>query len=301
MTLSNNVTIKTRGGLKSKLPTAAPERELIVTTDTAELFVGTGTGIKQIGGGAPKHVTNRVLYDDTHAAYADGVKGGLDPKGREGWYFTNSVIGSKINWYYYDQTQMNTTVSDFKGTYAVITLDTNKIPFFVVYTAGTDFVWYKSVRVYYISNPASVVPGKYLIYTGSNPSVYPELPRIQLTTDVSNPLNKGAFGASETISYLAMHTDSTTVNYQFVAHNLGVLTTAENYELQLKTKADTTKVVQIPAALSTWTILHNMGKRPAVTVIDTSGNVITGQVVYNSDQQITIYFTPAVAGTVYLN
>jgi hypothetical protein len=44
-----------------------------------------------------------------------------------------------------------------------------------------------------------------------------------------------------------------------------------------------------------------MGKRPAVTTIDSSGNVITGQVVYNSDNQITIYFTPAVAGTVYLN
>jgi hypothetical protein len=298
---SNDVIMQQKRGPSTHLPTSAPAGQLIVTTDTNELYVGTGTGRVKIGGTSSAHVTNRVLYDDTHAAYADGVKGGLDPKGREGWYFTNSVIGSKINWYYYDQTQMNTTVSDFKGTYAVITLDTNKIPFFVVYTAGTDFVWYKSVRVYYISNPASVVPGKYLIYTGSNPSVYPELTRIQLTTDVSNPLNKGAFGAGETISYVAMHTDSTTVNYQFVTHNLGVLTTAENYELQLKTKADTTKVVQIPAALTTWTILHNMGKRPAVTTIDSSGNVITGQVVYNSDNQITIYFTPAVAGTVYLN
>ena len=76
---------------------------------------------------------------------------------------------------------------------------------------------------------------------------------------------------------------------------------AENVELKLKTKSDTTKVVQIPAALSTWTILHNMAKRPNVTTVDINGNVITGQVVYNSDHQITIYFSPAVAGTVYLN
>jgi hypothetical protein len=233
------------------------------------------------------------------------MKGSLDPKGREGWYFTNSVVGSKINWYYYDPAILNTTVANFRGTYAVVTIDTNRVPYFAVYTGGTLNGWYQSKRVYSVQTPSTVPPGKYLIYTGDNPSVYPELPRIKFTADLTNTtLNKGPFLDTETISYVTLQTDSGLTpagSYKFVTHNLGLQTVVEDVDLQLKTKADTTKVVQIPAALSTWTILHNMGKRPAVTVIDTSGNVITGQVVYNSDHQITIYFSPAVAGTVYLN
>jgi hypothetical protein len=296
--------MKQKRGPSTHLPTSAPAGQLIVTTDTNELYVGTGTGVAQLGGTPKNHVTNRVLYDDNYLVYADGMKGSLDPKGREGWYFTNSVVGSKINWYYYDPAILNTTVANFRGTYAVVTIDTNRVPYFAVYTGGTSNGWYQSKRVYSVQNPATVAPGKYLIYTGTNPTVYPELPRIQFTADLTNTtLNKGPFLDTETISYVTLQTDSGLAanDYKFVTHNLGLQTVAENVDLQLKTKADTTKVVQIPAALSTWTILHNMGKRPAVTVIDTSGNVITGQVVYNSDHQITIYFSPAVAGTVYLN
>jgi hypothetical protein len=301
---SNDVIMQQKRGPSTHLPTSAPAGQLIVTTDTNELYVGTGTGRVKIGGTSSAHVTNRVLYDDNYLVYADGMKGSLDPKGREGWYFTNSVVGSKINWYYYDPAVLNTTVANFQGTYAVVTIDTNRVPYFAVYTGGTLNTWYQSKRVYSVQNPASVAPGKYLIYTGTNPTVYPELQRIQLTADLTNTvLNKGPFADTEVVAYVTLQTasDVTAGNYKFVTHNLGLQTVAENVDLQLKTKADTTKVVQIPAALSTWTILHNMGKRPAVTVIDTSGNVITGQVVYNSDHQITIYFTPAVAGTVYLN
>jgi hypothetical protein len=302
---SPDVVMKQLRGPSDYLPTSAPEGQLIVTTDTNELYVGTGTGVAQISGASKNHVTNRVLYDDNYLVYADGMKGSLDPKGREGWYFTNSVVGSKINWYYYDPAILNTTVANFRGTYAVVTIDTNRVPYFAVYTGGTSNGWYQSKRVYSVQNPATVAPGKYLIYTGTNPTVYPELQRIQFTADLTNTtLNKGPFLDTETISYVTLQTDSGLTpagSYKFVTHNLGLQTVAEDVDLQLKTKADTTKVVQIPAALSTWTILHNMGKRPAVTVIDTSGNVITGQVVYNSDHQITIYFSPAVAGTVYLN
>jgi hypothetical protein len=53
--------------------------------------------------------------------------------------------------------------------------------------------------------------------------------------------------------------------------------------------------------VTTWDVIHNLGKRPSVTTVNTDGQKIEGQVVYNSDNQITIYFSPAVAGTVYLN
>jgi hypothetical protein len=58
---------------------------------------------------------------------------------------------------------------------------------------------------------------------------------------------------------------------------------------------------QITTESTTWDIVHNLGKRPSVTTVNSQGQTIEGQVVYNSDNQITIYFSPATAGTVYLN
>lgn len=52
---------------------------------------------------------------------------------------------------------------------------------------------------------------------------------------------------------------------------------------------------------STWTINHNLGRRPSVTIVDSSGNVQIGEVLYNSDNQITVNFAAAFGGYAYLN
>lgn len=52
---------------------------------------------------------------------------------------------------------------------------------------------------------------------------------------------------------------------------------------------------------TTWTITHNLEKRPSVTVVDSGGNVLIGDVQYLSDNQIKITFTTALSGTAYLN
>lgn len=300
-TFSNNVTIKTRGGNKENLPASAPERELLVTLDTGELFVGTGTGVKQIGGGLPKHQTKYTLYEDNAGVFADGSPGAFDVRGREGWYFTNLILGQKVSWYYYDPSQITTTVSQFQSSYAVVTIDTNRVPYFAVYTIGTDFGWYKSRRVYAVQSPATVTPGKYLIYSGANPSVYPELLRIQFAEMTS--LSKGAFAPNEQILATTLQTDSGLAagNYKFVAHQLGFQTDELLQEFDLKIKGDATRSFTFNTPNTTWNVYHGMGKRPSVSVVDTNGNAIDGQVVYNSDNQITVYFSPAVAGTVYLN
>ena len=299
--LSPYVVMQQLRGPSGYLPAVAPEGQLIVTTDTNELYVGTGTGVAQISGGANGHVTDRVLYDDNYLAYADGMKGSLDPKGRQGWYFQNVTTSQKINWYYYDSSVLNTAVANFNGTYAVVTIDTNRVPYFAVYTAGTANVWYQSRRVYSVQNPATVSPGKYLVYTGTNPSVYPELPRIHLTFDPA--LNIGPFLATETIAYVTLQTDSGLAAnaYKFVAHNLGLLTASENVELKLKVKSDTTLVYPVTNTAPVWTITHNLGKRPAITTVDSSGNVIHGDIQYVNDNQIKITFSQTLTGAVYFN
>jgi hypothetical protein len=55
------------------------------------------------------------------------------------------------------------------------------------------------------------------------------------------------------------------------------------------------------ATRSTWTIIHNLHSRPSVTVVDTSGTVMVGEVVYISDDEIHVNFTEGRSGKAYLN
>jgi hypothetical protein len=52
---------------------------------------------------------------------------------------------------------------------------------------------------------------------------------------------------------------------------------------------------------NTWIITHTLNKLPSVTVTDSAGTVVEGQIDYNSTSQITITFTGAFTGTVILN
>ena len=55
----------------------------------------------------------------------------------------------------------------------------------------------------------------------------------------------------------------------------------------------------LPSAI--WTITHNLEKFPSVSVVDTAGTHIMGEVTYISFNQLTINFTSAVSGKAYLN
>tara|TARA_R100000988_G_C4006730_1_gene173180 strand:- start:1300 stop:2022 length:723 start_codon:yes stop_codon:yes gene_type:complete len=55
------------------------------------------------------------------------------------------------------------------------------------------------------------------------------------------------------------------------------------------------------APLTTWTVNHNLNKKPAVSCIDTSGNEVYGLVDYINNNQVTITFSAATGGTVTCN
>jgi hypothetical protein len=54
-------------------------------------------------------------------------------------------------------------------------------------------------------------------------------------------------------------------------------------------------------ASDTWVITHNLGRYPSVTVVDSSGEVVEGDVRYTDANSLTIYFSAAFAGMAYLN
>ena len=57
-------------------------------------------------------------------------------------------------------------------------------------------------------------------------------------------------------------------------------------------------VQESPSA--TWTIVHNLGGKPSVMVVDTADTVVIGEVKYDSNTQITVEFTAAFSGYAYL-
>lgn len=54
------------------------------------------------------------------------------------------------------------------------------------------------------------------------------------------------------------------------------------------------------AASVEWVIEHTLGGRPSVTVVDSAGTVVIGEVQYDSNTQVTISFTAAFSGYAYL-
>lgn len=101
------------------------------------------------------------------------------------------------------------------------------------------------------------------------------------------------------------HRLSTEAEYQANADAITALQTAisgkanssHTHSATEITDLDYTHTQMIPSAV--WTINHNLGKYASVTVIDSAGSWVQGDVFHNSGNQITITFSSAFAGIAY--
>lgn len=50
-----------------------------------------------------------------------------------------------------------------------------------------------------------------------------------------------------------------------------------------------------------WVITHNLGKKPVAVVVDSTENVVIGEIQYNSLNTLTITFVDPFSGKAYLN
>lgn len=64
---------------------------------------------------------------------------------------------------------------------------------------------------------------------------------------------------------------------------------------------DKTHVHIQSSAASVWEITHNLNKYPSVTVVDSAGSVVVGEVKYNNTNKVTITFIGSFSGKAYLN
>ena len=52
---------------------------------------------------------------------------------------------------------------------------------------------------------------------------------------------------------------------------------------------------------SVWAISHNLGRYPSVTVVDSAGSVVVGDIEYVSNNSVVLTFSAAFGGSAYLN
>lgn len=54
-------------------------------------------------------------------------------------------------------------------------------------------------------------------------------------------------------------------------------------------------------ASTTWSIAHNLGYYPNVTVVDSTATVCEGDIVYTNTNTMTITFSQAISGKAYIS
>lgn len=64
---------------------------------------------------------------------------------------------------------------------------------------------------------------------------------------------------------------------------------------------DKTFVYNQATSSDVWEIEHNLNKYPAVTVVDSGGSVVIGEIVYTDKNNVRITFTSAFSGKAYFN
>lgn len=55
-----------------------------------------------------------------------------------------------------------------------------------------------------------------------------------------------------------------------------------------------------PTSSSTWIINHPLHGKPSVTIVDSAGTAVFGEVQYISDTQVRVFFTVPFSGFAYL-
>jgi len=66
-------------------------------------------------------------------------------------------------------------------------------------------------------------------------------------------------------------------------------------------KSDKTYEYTQGVASSEWTVCHNLDKYPSISVVDSAGNQVEGDVLYVDKNNVVLTFTAAFSGAAYFN
>lgn len=72
-------------------------------------------------------------------------------------------------------------------------------------------------------------------------------------------------------------------------------------DLPYTARADVNFTHEQSSASDTWTIAHGLGKYPSITIVDSAGDEVEGNVNHVSVNQVVISFSAAFSGRAFLN
>ena len=83
--------------------------------------------------------------------------------------------------------------------------------------------------------------------------------------------------------------------------NVTITGTAPSQTLNFVLPVGASYVHTQSVSASTWTISHNMGFFPSVSVVDNGGNMVIGDVLYITENQVSISFSASFGGKAYFS
>lgn len=106
-------------------------------------------------------------------------------------------------------------------------------------------------------------------------------------------------------SDIAQNTQDIATNAAEIATKVSTIVATGNIEAQRVNNTVTLKsksfVFEQGVASDTWVIVHNLGKKPSVVLVDSAGTVFTAGVRYDSENQCTVFINGATTGKAFLN
>ena len=122
---------------------------------------------------------------------------------------------------------------------------------------------------------------------------------------INEQKNLLAFGHYTVESYTALSADYYTIEVSFNGGQVNLTPTViynlDNFLLASDAVGDLNFTFTQASAQSVWNITHNLGKFPSVSIIDSAGTNVIGEVDYTNNNELILTFTAAFAGVAYLN
>jgi N-acetylneuraminic acid mutarotase len=85
----------------------------------------------------------------------------------------------------------------------------------------------------------------------------------------------------------------------FESSNAGLSIVVTDNKLTFTAKTGYVHTQTIAAAV--WTIVHNLGKYPSVSIVDSANDEVIGEVNYTNVNQVVVTFSAAFSGKAFLN
>lgn len=86
-----------------------------------------------------------------------------------------------------------------------------------------------------------------------------------------------------------------------IAEQTILLVETDHQSSTSNTSSSTTFTFEQSVASDTWNVMHNLDKYPSVSIVDSGGNLVDGEVKYVTSNRILINFTSPFSGKAYLN